>query len=128
MKLLPEGSLIETLTATFFVPTVGIVICSDLPTFVETAAVEFFKDNFVRFLVEVVVTKKVLLAAVGDGVGVGVTDGVADGVGVAVGVGVAIGVGVAVGVGVGVAAGVGVGVVVGAGVTASLFAPGSEIA
>ena len=101
-----------------------MVIWSDLPTLVETAADEFFKDNFVRFLVEVVVAKKVLFVALGDGVGVGVADGVAEGVGV----GVATGVGVAVGVGVGVATGAGVGVAVGAGVTASLFAPGSEIA
>ena len=103
--------MIETFTGTLLLPTVGIVICSDLPILVETAAVEFFTVNFVRFLVEVVVAKKVLFVATG--VGVGVAEGVADGVGVAEGVGVATGVGVAVGVGVGVATGVGVGVGVG---------------
>ena len=118
--------MIETFTGTLLLPTVGIVICSDLPILVETAAVEFFTVNFVRFLVEVVVAKKVLFVATG--VGVGVAEGVADGVGVAEGVGVATGVGVAVGVGVGVATGVGVGVATGAGVIGSVFAPGSEIA
>ena len=124
----PVGSLTETFTATLFVPTVGILTCSDLPTFVDTAVVAFFAVTFVRFLVDVVVAKYVLFAVVGDGVGVAVAEGadVAVGVGVGVGVGVATGVGVAVGVGVGVATGVGVGV--GAGVTGSVFAPGSEIA
>ena len=114
------------MTATFFVPTVGIVTCSDLPTLVEIATVAFLRLTLVKFFVDVVVAKKVLFVAVGDGVGVGVADGVAEGAGV----GVETGVGVAVGVGVGVASGVGVavGVGVGAGVTASLFAPGSEIA
>ena len=120
--------MIETLTATLLLPTVGTVICSDLPTLVETAADEFFTVSFVRFFVEDVVAKKALFVATG--VGVGVADGVADGVGVGVatGVGVAEGVATGVGVGVGVATGAGVGVAVGAGVTASLFAPGSEIA
>ena len=116
--------MIETFTATLLLPIVGIVICSDLPTLVETAADDFFTVSFVRFLVEVVVAKKVLFVATG--VGVGVAEGVAAGVGEAVGV--ATGVGVAVGVGVGVATGVGVGVATGAGVTGSIFAPGSEIA
>ena len=53
----PAGSLTETFTTTFFVPTVGIVTCSDLPTLVDTAVVAFFAVTFVRFLVEVVVTK-----------------------------------------------------------------------
>jgi hypothetical protein len=91
---------------------------------VDTAVVAFFTVTLVRFFVDVVVEKYVLLVAAGDGVGVGVAEGVATGVGVTVGVGVATGVGVTVGVGVGVTTGVGVG----AGVTASLFAPGSEIA
>ena len=119
---MPEGSLIETFALTLFEPTVGIVICRDLPTFVETASEGLLRVALLKLAVEVVVTKKVLVVAVG--VGVGVAVGV--GVGVATGVGVAVGVGVGVATGVGVAVGVGVGV--GAGVTGSLFAPGSEIA
>jgi hypothetical protein len=107
---------------TFLLPTVGSVTCSDLPTLMDTAAVAFLRVSLVRFFVEVVVEKKVLLVVAGNGVGV------ATGVGVAVGVGVATGVGLDVGVGVGVAVAAGVGVGVGAGVTASLFAPSNEIA
>jgi hypothetical protein len=75
------------------------------------------RETFVRFFVDFVVAKKVLFAAVGDGVGVGVAVAVGVGVGATgVGVGVgATGVGVGVGVGVtGVGVGVGVGVTTGA--------------
>ena len=53
----PAGSLTETFTTTLFVPTVGIVTCSDLPTLVDTAVVAFFAITLVKFLVEVVVAK-----------------------------------------------------------------------
>ena len=124
MKILPEGSLMVSFMTTFLLPTVGSVTCSDLPTLMDTAAVAFLRVSLVRFFVEDVVEKKVLLVATGDGVGVVV----ATGVGVGVGVGVATGVGLDVGVGVGVAVAAGVGVGVGAGVTDSLFAPSNEIA
>lgn len=47
----------DSFTRTLFVPTVGIVICSDLPTLIATEAVELLSDTLVRFFVEVVVAK-----------------------------------------------------------------------
>ena len=107
---MPAGSFTETFTGTVFVPTEATVTCSDLPTLLLVEEEAERSETFVRFLVDFVVPKKVLFAAVGDGVGVGVA--VADGVGEGEGVGVTVGVGVgvAVGVGVGVTTGVGVGV------------------
>ncbi len=111
---MPEGSFTETLTGTVFVPTDATLTWSDLPTLLLDLAEEERSETFVRFFVDFVVAKKVLFAAVGDGVGVAVAVGVGVGVG-ATGVGVGVGVG-ATGVGVGVGA-TGVGVGVGVGVT-----------
>ena len=109
-------------------PTDATVTCSDLPTFVETAAVADFSATFVRLLVEVVVAKKVLLVAVGDGEGVAVGSNGTKMRSGSPGVGVTVGIGDGFGVGVGSTVGVGEGVGVGVGTGVTSFAPGNEIA
>lgn len=54
---MPEGSLIDDLTTTLLVPTVGMLTLRDLPT-LDVALVEAdFALTVLRFFVEVVVAK-----------------------------------------------------------------------
>ena len=46
-----------TFTTTLLVPTVGILICRDLPTLDEILVVPLLRVTFVRFFVENVVAK-----------------------------------------------------------------------